>query len=393
MITFKYISFTVKLNDAQNTPVNDLALFVQYFNFSEQKWINIYRSIVSNGSFFCRGPVSSTLKDRQPFLEAIQKGLMLPIRIVPTQKIYDSKQKEIIGMTFDHFYNPENDILEFDFGSMWLMPENSIEKYATYHDFVTIASLYPPELTSVKENTDDIPIRSIDGQYEEQLNECTTNLQTVTSQYEKLYSTHQTLMRSNQATLILNEELEGQLSSLKNDLRDQELQIQKLQDTIAALSAEENPTEGNQLIPINSLYSNILGQVETVNKSTENSAFKLSNLSLKLKAIIQKDGENLSASLLDSSLSDTINGNSISELSFEITPTQNQNPATTKIPELSGLTETAVRRVLQSISLRLNPVYQQNLNVVHGSAFKQSPEPGTTIQPNQLVTVIFSKHE
>lgn len=200
-------------------------------------------------------------------------------------------------------------------------------------------------------------------------------------------------MRSNQATLILNEELEDQLSSLKNDLRDQELQIQKLQDTIATLSAEENPTEGNKLIPINSLYSNILGQVETVNKSTENSAFKLSNLSLKLKAIIQKDGDNLSASLLDSSLSDTINGNSISELSFEITPTQNQNPATTKIPELSGLTETAVRRVLQSIGLRLNPVYQQNLNVVHGSAFKQSPEPGTTIQPNQLVTVIFSKHE
>ena len=393
MITFKYISFTIKLNDTQNTPVNDLALFVQYFNFSEQKWVNIYRSIVSNGTFFCRGTVSSTLKYRQPFLEAIQKGLMLPVRIVPTQKIYDSKQKEIIGMTFSHVYNPENDMLEFDFGSMWLMPENSIAKYATYHDFVTIASLYPPEMTSVTENSDDIPIRSIDGQCEQQLNECTTNLQTVSSQYEKLYSAHQILARSNRATLSLNKELEGQLTSLKNDLLDQELQIQKLQDTIAALSVEENPTEGNQLIPINSLYSNILGQVETVNKSTETSAFKLSNLSLKLKAIIQKDGDNLSASLLDPSLSDTINGNSISELSFEITPTQNQNPATAKMPDLSGLTETAVRRVLQSIGLRLNPVYQQNFNVVHGSAFKQTPEPGTTIQPNQLVTVIFSKHE
>jgi beta-lactam-binding protein with PASTA domain len=72
---------------------------------------------------------------------------------------------------------------------------------------------------------------------------------------------------------------------------------------------------------------------------------------------------------------------------------RNVETAIGKMPDVIGLTETAVRRILKSIDLRLNPVYQSNPNVVNGDSFKQSPTPGTDIQANQLITVIFSKHE
>ncbi|WP_300662575.1 PASTA domain-containing protein [Fluviicola sp.] len=146
-------------------------------------------------------------------------------------------------------------------------------------------------------------------------------------------------------------------------------------------------------LPINQLYSNLVSEIETATNTSESSTFKLSNISLKLKAMIQRDGDTVSATLLDSDSSENVNGNAISELVFDITSNQTSEAASLTMPDVSGLTETAVRRVLKSFNLRLNPVYQNNLTVVNGDSFKQSPAEGETIQPNQLVTVIFSKHE
>lgn len=146
-------------------------------------------------------------------------------------------------------------------------------------------------------------------------------------------------------------------------------------------------------IPINELYTNLVSEIDTATRSSGSSAFKLSNISLKLKAFIQRDGDTVSASLLDLTNSEEANGDAISELTFDITPTPTGESTLATLPDVTGLTETAVRRVLKSLNLRLNPVYQKNLDVVNGDSFKQSPVEGDAIQPNQLITVIFSKHE
>lgn len=151
------------------------------------------------------------------------------------------------------------------------------------------------------------------------------------------------------------------------------------------------PTD-NTPLPVSELYTNLVSEIAAANDSSD-SSFKLSNISLKLKALVQRDGETVNASLLDLTNSRHVNGNAISELVFDITPVQQTNDASNEMPDLTGLTETAVRRILKTLGLRLNPVYQKNMSVVNGDSFKQSPAAEETIQPNQLVTVIFSKHE
>lgn len=146
-------------------------------------------------------------------------------------------------------------------------------------------------------------------------------------------------------------------------------------------------------IPIQDLYTNIVSEIVAASDTGIDSPYKLSNISLKLKALIHEDGGSMSATLLDLENSENVNEAAISELLFDITPVDHRQNTTAIMPNCIGLTETAVRRILKNAGLRLNPVYQKNESVVNGDSFKQSPIQGTGVQPNQLVTVIFSKHE
>ncbi len=146
-------------------------------------------------------------------------------------------------------------------------------------------------------------------------------------------------------------------------------------------------------VPINELYTNIVSEIVTASDTGIDSPYKLSNISLKLKALIHEDGGSMSATLLDLENSGTVNEGAISELLFDITPVDHRETTSAIMPNCVGFTETAVRRILKNAGLRLNPVYQKKDNVVNGDSFKQSPLKGTGVQPNQLVTVIFSKHE
>lgn len=146
-------------------------------------------------------------------------------------------------------------------------------------------------------------------------------------------------------------------------------------------------------VPIQDLYANLVSEIATATDTADGLPFKLSNISLKLKALVHGDGESLSASLLTLENSENVNGEAISELVFDITPVSNRETDSIAIPSLLGLTETAVRKILKKLGLKLNPVYQKKDSVVIGDSFRQFPSPGTSTQPNQLVTVIFNKHE
>jgi hypothetical protein len=160
--------------------------------------------------------------------------------------------------------------------------------------------------------------------------------------------------------------------------------------TITTSEPEEPETTP---VPIQDLYANLVSEIATATDSADGLPFKLSNISLKLKALVHGDGESLSASLLTLENSENVNGEAISELVFDITPVSNRDNNVIAIPNLLGLTETAVRKLLKDLGLKLNPVYQKKASVVNGDSFRQFPAPGTSVEPNQLVTVIFNKHE
>lgn len=152
------------------------------------------------------------------------------------------------------------------------------------------------------------------------------------------------------------------------------------------------PTD-NTPIPIQNLYTNLVSEIEAANEASVDSAFKLSNISVKLKAVIHRDGETINASLLDLENCETVCGDAISELNFDITPVQMRETSEIAVPNLIGLTESAVRKIVKANGLRLNSIYQKRTGAVNGDSFKQSPTSGVTVKPNQLITVMFNKNE
>jgi hypothetical protein len=394
MTIFKDLIVKLELYKNTGEHVNNLALFVQYYNFVEQKWINLFRSETENGLFYIKSSAKSTVKSKAYFFELVRNEQIPPIRIVPTEKLFHSKKKEVIGTTFSFSLNQNDSTFEFDFGTLWLVPKEwTYDSTDVFRDFTTIASLFPPKNFGIK-IPDVILLENEKTEmesYQQELELVNSNLKTLTSQYQTLYASNEELKKNHALLKEQKAALDNNLVLAKSDLKKQESYVQQLETKITDLSKETSSE--NTSVPIKNLYSDIITEIETANKFTESSSFRLSNISLKLKAIIQKEGDTLSASLMDLSNSGKVNGNSISEMVFDITPVRNTEVAPGKMPDVIGLTETAVRRILKSIDLRLNPVYQNNRNVVNGDSFKQSPAPGNDFQANQLITVIFSKHE
>jgi chromosome segregation ATPase len=145
-------------------------------------------------------------------------------------------------------------------------------------------------------------------------------------------------------------------------------------------------------LPIKTFYSNIVSEID-VAKSQNEGAYKLSNISLKIKTFVTRDTEGVtSVQLLSKDTAEGVNAEMMSELSFDVVENNFIGTTPGNVPNLIGHTETAVRRILSSQGLRLNEVYQSNLSVPNGQSFKQSPAANTPAQLNDLITVIFSKH-
>lgn len=145
-------------------------------------------------------------------------------------------------------------------------------------------------------------------------------------------------------------------------------------------------------MPVSGVYTNIVNEIQLAD-NLNTSDYKLSNIQLKIKSLVNRDQEGVNLQFLNHETAKEINGNSISEvvLDIESAPRPVTTPGT--LPNLLGFTETAVRRILNNLGLRLNPVYQKQSTVPSGESFKQSPALNSTIQNNQLITVIFSKNE
>jgi hypothetical protein len=303
MIDFQNTLIKLVIFESEGVTLTDYPVIVQYYHFLDRTWKNLYTETIIKGGLYIQRNIDEATTEEGPFFDYIRSGDIPPVRIIPAEHIATGteSQQVIASACSLNYYEDEDYLFEFHFGTLWMAPADIIAAAgATFKGFQPIASFYP-------------------------------------------------------------------------------------------ISRPSEPDHSP--IPINELYTNIVSEIDTATRSSGTAAFKLSNISLKLKAFIQRDGDTVSASLLDLTNSEEANGDAISELTFDITPTPSAEGTLATIPDVTGLTETAVRRVLKSLNLRLNPVYQKNLDVVNGDSFKQSPAVGDTIQPNQLITVIFSKHE
>ncbi|MEM6721255.1 MAG: PASTA domain-containing protein [Bacteroidota bacterium] len=142
------------------------------------------------------------------------------------------------------------------------------------------------------------------------------------------------------------------------------------------------------------VYSSIVNDVIKADEELVNSKYKLSNISLNLKTTVEKGPEGTVFGLLDFESAKTVNSAAISDIKLDIVPSE--TTATNEVltmPNILGLTETAVRKVLLNYGLQLDAVYHatDDDKLVAGQAFKQSPDPDKPVEEGQEVIVIFAK--
>lgn len=177
---------------------------------------------------------------------------------------------------------------------------------------------------------------------------------------------------------------------LINSLEKKAVGLEKELEEAKAFNNTEHPNK----LAASKVYGSIVKDVIKADEELQTSRFKLANVSLNLKTTVEKGPEGTMLGLLDFETAKGINGAAISDISIDIVPNaaavENEGQ---KMPNILGLTETAVRKLLLEYGLKLDAVYHptKDTNLIAGQSFKQSPAPEANITEGQEVIVIFAK--
>ncbi|MFL0070695.1 PASTA domain-containing protein [Tenacibaculum maritimum] len=185
-----------------------------------------------------------------------------------------------------------------------------------------------------------------------------------------------------------NHEIKRLLATVKDkdqDLKDLEKRLEEVKSYIDA----EHPNK----LAAKKVYHSIMSDIAIADKEMSTSRFKLANISMNLKATIEKGPEGTMLGLLDFEAAKQINGAAVSDIHIDIIPNQTTTAKTNTIPNIIGLTETATRKMLTSYGLKLEVVYQptNDPKLIEGQAIRQSPEAGKEFYEGEEVIVIFAK--
>ena len=223
---------------------------------------------------------------------------------------------------------------------------------------------------------------TLQGQYENQKKENEALL----SGIRKLQET----IKTSQSTIALKDQ---QLEAQKQQVASLEQKVQQYQkdlEVAADYSALDHPNK----LSASKVYSSIVNDVIKADAELANANYKLSNVSLNIKTTVENGPQGTLLGLIDFDSAKDINGAAISDISIDIVPNAGfVNTNAPKMPNVKGLTETAVRRILSDHGLKLDAVYHATDDpaLTEGQSFKQSPLPDADIREGQEVIVIFAK--
>lgn len=162
----------------------------------------------------------------------------------------------------------------------------------------------------------------------------------------------------------------------------------KLKEAVAH-QTDENPNK----ISARAVYTGIANELKEAQTALEGTNFRLGNVKLSLKALVNKSPTGISYELLDKEVAKELPENAISTVEMDVImdePIAANNSS--QLPNLVGYTETVVRKRLNAMGLKLKPVYSKGVpNVALGQSYKQQPDIDTAISTGQVVTVFFAK--
>lgn len=380
---FNKVSYTFKLYDTTGEPVSGTFVELQYLDGTTQQWTSIRTERFADGVFYFEEPLDAADPPVSIFLLS---DIIPELRLVAKIPIYGSTKPEVFAFTCQVVgdeSDPNATVLAFDFGKAFLIEQQLVPEADMFSAFVVITS--PLSLVNEMNNL------ALIQELQEDIVEKDAEIAALNLQLEAKDVTINSLNEQLLAALSRVQEKTLEVTRLESINDTLEETIIELREQVAFLQEQMNID--SRPVPVSTLYGQLVKEIDTSTRNNTNGGFKLANISLKLKALITRDQNSVSAQLFDLSSMDQVNGDAVSEITFDIAPTPPLPPRGNSMPNVLGLTETAVRKVLGSLGLRLNPVYQNNPQVVDGDSFRQSPEEGGGYSNNDFVTVIFSKHE
>lgn len=154
--------------------------------------------------------------------------------------------------------------------------------------------------------------------------------------------------------------------------------------------------EAKRKTPIQNIAENIGTELDIANKKlrSEKRPYQFGRIELDLRGTVSSNGQSMTlASLVD--LKNIGTGVMLPGIKMEIlpdiVPAAEVNDVT--VPNVSGLTETAVRRLLQAVDLRLELISQSistTTTIAIGQSIKQSPVAGEKLARGESVLVVFA---
>lgn len=212
-------------------------------------------------------------------------------------------------------------------------------------------------------------------------NDLQTQQNSIDNLVEKVKTSQQLVSEKNNEIAILT-----QNTALK------EIEISKLETKVTEIQNYVDAENPNKL-DAKKVYSSIINDIAIADAEMDNSRFKMANISLNLKATVEKGPEGTLFGLVDFESAKDINAAAISDISIDIVPNTTSIKSKNTVPNIIGLTETAARKIITNYGLKLDVVYQptDNPKFIEGQAIKQIPEVGSEIIQGQEVIVIFAK--
>jgi hypothetical protein len=144
---------------------------------------------------------------------------------------------------------------------------------------------------------------------------------------------------------------------------------------------------------LNVLATNIGTEVHSANKALQKQKlpYQFGRIDLDLKGAVGSDGQSITLAHLDDGVKDT----AVSNVKIALLPTRDEaiTQDTVVVPDVSGLTEGVVRRLLNSVGLRLEAVNQtvgDDSKIAVGQSMRQAPKAGESLPRNNSVLVVFA---
>ena len=217
----------------------------------------------------------------------------------------------------------------------------------------------------------------------------TNELERVVAEKERVITSRD--LELNQKTIELDRvlaERERMITNKDRELRLSQDQLQAALDRAAeaeSRAAAAGTVSLGRQAEINSVFTNIGSQLSLANTTLIGSSnpFRIGNVRVDLKGALSDDG--------------TIrlggDGNDGSGVSVEMSPgTEQTKDNEARVPDVTGLTQSAAHRVLRSVGLRLKVATQsaKRGSAIHGQSTRQMPVAGKAVPHGSEVLVVFA---